>query len=272
MANNKVCHNSMRNQLILLAPKISKLIQSLSAMAHEELTPEERLNKLKASVKAAEDEAATAVMLHETWKPTAYDEDLFERMGESFATHSFQIIRSALRREMLLALMRLWDSNKQAIRMTNIRDKLQKKDIFNALVSERAANTGLSASGIVNFLEVELDEKRKEVINLIQKYLEGGSEHAILKEVRTLRHEHLAHRQITPTKASFADTTDKDIESFYEDTLEIVRLLLSLVLAKAFDLSDAANVYRHHAKFFWINARGERTEGHPNYRPPISKS
>lgn len=88
------------------------------------MTINERLDKLKAAVKAAENEAVTAVMFHETWKPTAYDNELLERMGESFATHSFQIIRSSLRREMLLALMRLWDSNHQAIRMTKIREEL----------------------------------------------------------------------------------------------------------------------------------------------------
>lgn len=170
---------------------------------------------------------------------------------------------------MLLALMRLWDSNHQAIRMTKIREELWSTEVFNALVARRVSRIGITASGLPRYLNTKLDKKRDEVISLIEKYLEGGIGHATFLKIRALRDEHLAHRQITPSKASFADATDKDIEFFYEDTLEIVRLLLSLVLAVAFDLSEASKVYSHHAKFFWINARGERTEGHPNFHPPV---
>lgn len=233
------------------------------------MTIDERLDKLKAAVKAAENEAVTAVMFHETWKPTAYDNELFERMGSSYATHSFLIIRSSLRREMLLALMRLWDSNQQAIRMTKIRDELRSNEVFNALVSERVADLEMLISGISTNLNRELDVKRKKVISLIGKYLKGGKGHATFLKIRTLRDEHLAHRQITPSEVPLAETNDEEIELFYADTLEIVRLLLSLVFGLAFNLSDSAKVYSHYAKFFWINARGERTEGHPNFHPPV---
>jgi hypothetical protein len=29
------------------------------------------------------------------------------------------------------------------------------------------------------------------------------------------------------------------------------------------------DVYRYHASFFWAAVRGERSEGHPNYRAPL---
>ncbi|CAM2184575.1 hypothetical protein BO443_50431 [Burkholderia orbicola] len=58
---------------------------------------------------------------------------------------------------------------------------------------------------------------------------------------------------------------------FYQDTLELVRLLLSVFLATAFDIArEGGDVYRHHAEFFWGAARGERTEGHPRYVPNLS--
>jgi hypothetical protein len=50
-----------------------------------------------------------AVTFHEVWKPAAYNEDLRERMGVSYATNAFYVVRTAVRREMLLALTRLWD-------------------------------------------------------------------------------------------------------------------------------------------------------------------
>lgn len=226
---------------------------------------DDEFEKMKASVNAAQDEIVMAVMFHETWKPTAYDEDLHDRMGNSFATHTFQIVRQSLRREMLLALMRLWDTDRRAIRMTAIMDKLRDKAFFDALVSRRAAGTGLSSLRVEDMRQA-LEPKRDAIVKLIRKYCEGGDGYAAFKKLRTLRHERLAHRQTAPINATLADATDKEIESFYEDNLELIRLLLSLVLATAFDLKEAADVYRHHAKFFWVNVRGERTEGHPNYR------
>lgn len=229
---------------------------------------DEELDEMKKAVKAAEDEIVMAVMFHETWKPTAYDEDLHKRMGNSFATHSFQIVRSSLRREMLMALMRLWDKDKRAIRMTNIADKLRHKEFFEALVAKRAGSTGLSPNGVNQYMREALKPKRDAVVKLVQKYSEGGSGFAVIEKLRVLRHERLAHRQTMQSSETRVDASDQEIEAFYEDNLELVSLLLSLVMATAFDLTEAAGVYRHHAKFFWANARGERTEGHPNYRAP----
>lgn len=229
---------------------------------------EDELVEMRKAVKAAEDEIVMAVMFHETWKPTAYDEDLHKRMGNSFATHSFQIVRSSLRREMLMALMRLWDKNKRAIRMTTIADKLHNKEFFDALVAKRADGTGLSSNGVNQYMRDALEPKREAVVKLVQKYSEGGSGFAVIEKLRALRHERLAHRQTMQSSETRVDATDQEIEAFYEDNLELVSLLLSLVMATAFDLTEAAGVYRHHAKFFWANARGERTEGHPDYRAP----
>lgn len=228
---------------------------------------DDEFEQMKDAVNAAQDEIVMAVMFHETWKPTAYDEDLHNRMGKSFATHSFQIVRLSLRREMLLALMRLWDTDKRALRMTAVAEKLRNKKFFDAVVARRATGVGLSSTGVVDSVRKTLERKRDAVVKLVRKYSEGGAGYAAFEKLRALRHERLAHRQTAPTNATLADATDNEIESFYEDNLELTRLLLSLVLATAFDLKEAADVYRHHANYFWANARGERTEGHPNYRP-----
>ncbi|MHA6130577.1 AbiU2 domain-containing protein [Pseudomonas fluorescens group sp. PF-1] len=134
----------------------------------------------------------------------------------------------------------------------------------------------------------ELKPKRDQVLKLIRKYFENGTAFEVLEKLRTLRNEHLAHRELpkVPVAVAGSDTprqqdeegqrpvraTDDEIETFYQDNLEIMRLLLSLVQGVAFDLSDAAVVYKHHAKYFWASARGERTEGHPDYHPPPSGS
>lgn len=227
---------------------------------------DDQINQMREAVQAAEDEVVMAVMFHETWKPTAYDVALRERMGNSFATHSFQIVRWALRREMLLALMRLWDTNKQGIRMTAIAETLRDEHFFSALIARRAADMPLSAGGMEELLREALEPKRTAVLGFVRKYSNGGTGFGVLERLRALRHERLAHRQIMAAPAPRSDSADEEVDSFYADNLELVRLLLSLVVATAFDLSEAAEVYRHHARFFWASARGERTQGHPNFR------
>ncbi|EHP44224.1 hypothetical protein OR16_04582 [Cupriavidus basilensis OR16] len=226
------------------------------------------LEQLRLSVQAAQDEVMLAVMFHENWKPAAYDVELHERMGTSFATHSFQIIRMALRREVLMALMRVWDKDKRAVRLTAIAEVLRSKKCFEALVHARAARINIGPDPIGD-MRSALEPKRDEILRLVRKYLEKGDGSSILESLRAIRHERLAHRQTgQPASAPGAEATEEQIETFYQDTLEIVRLL-SLVMGHAFEIAtDAAGVYRHHASFFWAAARGERTEGHPNFRRP----
>lgn len=105
--------------------------------------------------------------------------------------------------------------------------------------------------------------------------MEGGTAFEVRKKLRTLRHQHLAHREVIEAQDASIEldtahpgwVTDDEIETFYQDTLEIMRLLLSLVQGMSFDLAEASSVYKHHAKYFWASARGERTEGHPFFRP-----
>lgn len=229
---------------------------------------ENRIQDLKVAVQAAEDEALTAVMFHETWRPTAYDGELHERMGTSYSTQSFQIIRWALRREMMLSLMRLWDTPKGSLRVTEIARQLKDERFFTAFFEHRVRSQRFTSVGSRGALLESMNDKRSLVLGLVDKYSEGGVSHAVLEKIRTLRNERLAHRQVKPATTPRSDVTDDEFDSFYIDNLELVRLLLTLVLARAFDLSEAADVYRHHAKYFWINARGERTPGHPNYRAP----
>lgn len=237
-----------------------------------------QLDNLKAKVEAAEQEASMAVMFHETWKPAAYDEELHERMGTSYATNSFLIVRRALRRETLLALMRMWDGDTRAVSMQHIAKQLSDPALFDALVACRLGTRGptirlggehpVSPDTVTDAYRAALKEKRDQFCELVGKYTKGGGRHAAFRKLEILRHINLAHRQALPAKTEQVDATEEEIETFYQDSLQTVELLLSLVLGRAFSLAeDAADVHRHHAGHFWAAARGERTAGHPNYKP-----
>ena len=49
-----------------------------------------------------------AMAFTRAWKPAAYDRDLHQRLGTSYAANTFNVIRQVLRREMVLALWRIW--------------------------------------------------------------------------------------------------------------------------------------------------------------------
>jgi hypothetical protein len=227
---------------------------------------DQKIASLREKVNAADQEFDMAVTFHEVWKPAAFDDDLHKRMGASHATNAFLIVRAALRREMLLALMRLWDKDARAVGMDSIAATLGEKCVIDALAADRVARIGLpEAEGE---MRKDLGQYADAAIMLVGKYSKGGSHWAVRRELKKLRNERLAHRQTVSTAIAEADPTVGEIESFYQDMSELIRLLLHLVMAVAYNPEDAGRVYRHHAKFFWDGVRGERTEGHPSYRAP----
>jgi AbiU2 len=224
------------------------------------------IQELRQKIRAAQEEFDLAVTFHEVWKPGAYDTNLHGRMGTSYATQAFNVVLMALRREMVLAMVRLWDkdSRSRAVGMQAIADDIRNLDVMAALTKERADKMGIS--GVEPQLRVDLDKKAAEVLILVAKYDQGGSDADVLQRLRNLRNTRLAHRQTTPGAPHSADLTDKEIEGFYQDNSKLIHILLSLVDGHAYDPGETAGVYRHYAGHFWAGVRGEQTEGHPNYR------
>ena len=199
---------------------------------------------LREKVTAAQQEFDMAVTFHEVWKPAAYDRDLHSRMGKSYATQAFLITRNALRREMVLALMRLWDTNPKSICMKSIEASLRESEVIDALALDRAGR-------LDGAMRDDLGKKADQAILLLKKYMEDGPRHAVLKTLRALRHERLAHRQLAPAAATGANTTDEEIEEFYQDNSKLIQILLGVVNAMAYDPQDTAKVYRFYASHFW---------------------
>jgi hypothetical protein len=94
-----------------------------------------KITALRAKVTAAREEFDMAVAFHEAWKPAAYDNDLHVRMSASFASNTFLTVRMALRREVLLALMRLWGNDPRVVSMKFIANTLQDKRVINAFAA-----------------------------------------------------------------------------------------------------------------------------------------
>jgi hypothetical protein len=224
-----------------------------------------RIDELREKVRAAQQEFDMAITFHEMWKPAAYDKDLHARMGTSYATQAFLIARTALRRETVLALMRLWDRGARAIGMPAIADAIQSKDVMDSLSDERAARMGIPDAAAQ--IRADLDQKANTVLRIVAKYRRGASHGAVLEKLRSLRNERLAHRQAVRTAAPGIDITDQEVEEFYHDNSQLIQILLSLIDGMAYDPKDSESVYRRYAGYFWAAACGERTEGHPNYRP-----
>lgn len=228
------------------------------------------LTNLKKRVKAAQEEFDMVVAFHETWKPAAFDVDLHARMGASYASQSFLVIKAALRREMLMGMMRIWDYANNSVKIRSVVDDVLSDAVIDALVVERMGHITKNGPGIgmdqfQTLLRKTMVDGAKEAAVIFRQYDKDGKKRPVLEKVRTLRHEHLAHRQTTATVTTGADATDEEIELFYQDTLCVVQSLLSIVYGVAYDPQDTASVYGHYAAQFWAGARGENTPGHPNY-------
>jgi hypothetical protein len=219
------------------------------------------ITDLQAMVTAARQEFDLAVVFHEVWKPTTCDQDLHGRLGVSYATQAFRVIRTALRREMLLALIRLWDNDRRAraVGMEHIVKALRKNEIINALALDRIR---LKSPEDFDAVRDDLGKKAEEAILLVDKYTSGGAGHAAYTKLRDLRNERLAHRQVvTKVRATGATATDEEIEEFYKDNLKLVHILLGIFNAMAYDPEDAAKVFSFYASHFWgaFQKTGNRT-------------
>lgn len=217
-----------------------------------------------------------AIMCHETWLPAAFDTELQTRYHHSFAGHAFIAIRMVLQREVLLALNRIWDSNNKSIKITRVGEHLRSKSVWNALLEHRGKNFSETSKPA---LDNALSQKKERILELLNKYAEGGSAAQIKRKIVSLRNEQLAHRQL-PSVAELIKEEDgaqssdgkwanqNEVENFYQDTLELVSLLLNLVHGLGYDFAETTKVCKHHAHYFWDGTRSERVQGHPRYIPP----
>jgi hypothetical protein len=226
-----------------------------------------KMQGLKAKVQAASAEFEFAMRLHEAWKPAAYDTALHERIGHSYAGNTFLVVRQALRREMLLSLMRLWDTADKSVRIGAVANALADPRVIGALAAASAARFD-NWPGTNEMMSAELGAGAAEAVAIIRKYQEDGAGHGIFIKLKALRDEHLAHRQLrpTPVEPGGYDAMDAEVEAFYGDTSKLIRLLLHVVEKTAYDPKQGAEVYAHYAALFWASVRSERTEGHPQYR------
>jgi hypothetical protein len=244
-----------------------------------------QIRALRRRVQAAQREFDMAIACHEAWKPAAYDKALHERLGHSLAANTFIVVRLALRREMLLALARVWDHSKDSIGVNRLPNFLGNKRVMEALTAECEAhwrdqpilgleNPSQEELRVARQIEVEFAQKQSDhlqqsadnAIAIIKNWVTGGT----YEKLKRLRNQHLAHRQLTPVsiKDGAIDASEEEIEIFYTDTSTLIHLLRLAADDTHYDPAATANLYRHNAKLFWAGVRGERTVGHPDYRPP----
>lgn len=279
-----------RSRYVLIADERFRVEQSLLEISAPEIVA------LRAKVRAATDEFQIAMRFHEAWRPAAFDQDLHRRIGKSYAANTFIAIRAALRREVLLALIRLWDKDSRSVGMLSIARALDDTRIIEALAqecedhwlnqpfdglekfndTERAAVESAYRDIDARFATEQSSALRARVVEakaLISKYDLNGAGSAFLQRLLKLRNERLAHRQVKgEVESPSATADDDDVESFYQDMSKLIHLLRLAVEDTHYDTSEAAEIHARHAKLFWAGARGEMTEGHPDYVPGPARS
>ena len=230
--------------------------------------PVKALEGLREHVSSVNSNFTMAVAFHEVWRPTAQDAELHGRMGKSYASQAFLIIRAALRREMLLGLMRIWDTTTGVHSLKPVFCALEDARTWEALTTRRTST--IQDRYIVESISSQLLEAKNDALLSYRKYCKGGTHYEAYRRLRTLRHVNLAHTQSPTSDAASMDPADDEVSEFYEETSRITSKLMSIVQATAIDYQDTTSVYAHYARLFWANARGEATPGHPSFRGPTS--
>ena len=140
------------------------------------------------------DELEIAAAVHETWKVAARDRALHARIGTSRVAVAFYIIRDALRRDVILALMRLWDKDRRAVDMKSIANSLCDTRVVNALAADCESHWDIRHHGPLEEMSEEgraalqnhesafareqsttLRARVVEVIDIVASYCTGGS-------------------------------------------------------------------------------------------------
>jgi hypothetical protein len=228
--------------------------------------------EVQEQVNAAMEETSRAIAFHESWRPMAYDAELHKRMANSYAGGTFVVIREALRREMLLALLRVWDDQQKSLSLRRTFDALRIPEVLNALIVKRAGEhpgAGAFDKILAEHIASSCPEYVKKAGELFDKYWKKGDASHVMQHLQILRNTMLAHNQLAPQRVIGKDATDDEIEAFYRDTRTIVECLLHAVHATALDMNDTQGVYETYARYFWEGVTGESTPGHPSYRGPL---
>jgi hypothetical protein len=95
---------------------------------------------------------------------------------------------------MVLALVHLWDTHPRAIRMQSLWNTLRDNEAVDALAMDRVRRLGFE--DVFEQMREDIGKRADAVVALIGKYMEGGSGNQVLKTLRNLRNERLAHRQL----------------------------------------------------------------------------
>ena len=238
------------------------------------------LAKLRKHVTAAAAEFDLAVTFYETWRTATDDTELHERLGKSYATNTYRVIVTALRRELLLALNRMWDNSSSALRLHILMDSFRDPNTIAMLATARGvkieedmmrsagAASRASVTAIIESVKDTLGEKASAALVIVDKYAQGGPGYPLRQKLKAVRDERLAHHEVEAIVTPHKNATDAEIEEFYRDNADLISLLLRLVNATAYHPDQGAEIHRTYARNFWASVEGERTEGHPFFRPP----
>ncbi|QJQ01976.1 MULTISPECIES: AbiU2 domain-containing protein [Herbaspirillum] len=236
-------------------------------MTIEKADNEARLVRIRRVIRAARLELPIAIAAFETWRPMVEDGSLINRVNNLNVTETFLAIRGLLWRELIMAIMRFWDDDSKTIGLPYVIAWLREDGAKELLASD-------VASAAVEQMNLTVDEKNSFVENLIgvydyvdqcvAAYEKGGAYYQIYDNFRRIRHQRLAHRQIKPNTGGQTDSTRPELEQFYRDTLNIVKILNASLNQEEFDLEGIRYSAKCKSVNFWGSVAWQKGEhDHP---------
>lgn len=168
-------------------------------------------------------------------------------------THVINNISHAFQNQLFLYICRLWETKASYTTKTNtqinislkkIHDNLKSKEFRDFLFSTHTIHTNEN----INYRE-DIERKCSETIRLIEKYINTDKKGEMLKNIREIRNNGIAHRNIYSKNK--INHKLHDFKELYKDTINIAANLDALFFGTFVDYAHFSNIERIHASRFW---------------------
>lgn len=242
--------------------------------------PTPKLELLTKLVRSIERETEQAISLYEAYKPAASNRALIERYNDSYAAWTFNTIRESLHRELVLTLIRLWDTRTDVASIPAVMERLESDSTVSALCREAAGSAARLAKGscilndnpeiaalirqkITASIPDEMTQRNKQKrrqLSTLRGLYTRACKLPELGSLRRHRHQVLAHTALDASRTmSLRPAKWGDEQVVLRATVSVAQQLSLVVDDHDPSLRDLPSIYRRYAAHYWELRKNFRT-------------
>ncbi|WP_140411197.1 hypothetical protein [Chromobacterium violaceum] len=213
-----------------------------------------KIEELKKRNERMQEELEQTIAFYEVWKSFVNASEVKTAMeNHGRAILAFNVVQTALLREVVIGLTKIWDKSKGTIKMAKFKEELRNGELVDCIAKLRLGRIDtVDGQGLrklmgphMNAVEMGIRAKICEVVSGVEAYEDGNEG----KELKKIRDGFIAHRNMA---CEFAQLSDVGIlKKCIEETVAIAKNIESVLNRVSFDFSTTAYKYEDAANDFW---------------------